>query len=239
MAPRDIMACGLLGSMVGGRICSGYSVMAIKKWSKRLILGILKRLLVLGHRLVGPPHVLAYSRDINNAMLRAFGARVGQNVRIYPPVTLHNIDAGYGNLTIGNNCVVHGNTYLDLAARITLEDGVSLGPGTVVMTHNRYNSNPFLEQHLAHTCGRKDVLIRKGSGVKAGAVIVMGVTIGENSVVAGGAVVNRDVGDKVMVGGVPARVIRTIGVSEQDPGMGQDPTHPAGCDHDGRISIQN
>jgi acetyltransferase-like isoleucine patch superfamily enzyme len=210
------MACGLWGSMVGGGVCTGYSVMAIKTWSKRLILGILKRLLVLAHRLVGPPHILAYSRDINRAMLQAFGARVGQNVNIYPPVTLHNVQAGYGNLTIGDNCVVHGNTYLDLAARITLEDGVSLGPGTVIMTHNRYNHNPFLEQHLAHTCGRRDVLIRKGSGIKAGAVIVMGVTIGKDSVVAGGAVVNRDVGDRMLVGGVPARPIQAIGVSEQE-----------------------
>jgi len=84
---------------------------------------------------------------------------------------------------------------LDLSGRITLEKGVSLGPGVIIMTHNRYNYNPFLEDRLAHTCGIKDVLIKEGAGIKANALIVHGITIGKNAVVAGNAVVNRDVGD--------------------------------------------
>ena len=39
----------------------------------------------------------------------------------------------------------------------------------------------------------------------------MGITIGQDAVVGGGAVVNRDVGDRCFVGGVPARLIRVIG----------------------------
>lgn len=190
--------------------------MSIKACAKKLVLGILKRLLIWTHRLLGPPHILLYSIDINTEMLRAFGAHVGKNVHVFPPVTLHNIRQGYGNLTIGDNCIVHGNTYLDLTSPLTLEAGVSLGPGSIVMTHNRYNFNPFLETHLAHTCGRKGVLIKKGSGIKAGARIVMGVTIGENAVVAAGAVVNRDVADNTFVAGVPARLIKTIGVPEAE-----------------------
>jgi acetyltransferase-like isoleucine patch superfamily enzyme len=190
--------------------------MVVKKYARKFVLGVLKGILIGIHRLLGPPHVLLYGLDLNVAMLRAFGARVGQNVRVWPPVTLHNhMREGYRNLTIGDNCVVHGNTYLDLTSPITLEQGVSLGPGTVVMTHNRYNFNPFLEEHLSHTCGCKGVLIKKGSGIKAGAVIVMGITIGENAVVAAGAVVNRDVPDKAFVAGVPARLIKTIGPTEQ------------------------
>ncbi len=191
--------------------------MAARMLAKKVVLGIIKTLLIWIHRLLGPPHILMYGLEINAALLKAFGAHVGRKVRVYPPVVLHNIAQGYGNLTLGDNCVVQGNTYLDLTARITLEPGVSLGPGTIVMTHNRYNFNPFLEEHLASTCGQKDVLIKRGSGIKAGAVIVMGITIGEDAVVAGGAVVNRDVADKTFVGGVPARLIKSIGTTDEGP----------------------
>ena len=188
--------------------------MGARKYTKRIILAILKRLIIWSYKLVGPPHILHYNLDINASLLKSFGAVVGQNPRIYPPVVIHNAYHGYGNLSIGDNCVIQGNTYLDLTARITLEDGVSLGPGTIIMTHNRYNSNAFLEENLAHTCGEKDVLIKKGAGVKAGSLIVMGVTIGENAVVAGGAVVNRDVAKDCFVGGVPARLIKVVGADK-------------------------
>jgi hypothetical protein len=79
--------------------------MVIKTFAKKLVLAILKRLLIWTHRLLGPPHILMFSIDINTDMLRAFGAHVGKNVHVYPPVTLHNIRQGYGTLTIGDNCM--------------------------------------------------------------------------------------------------------------------------------------
>lgn len=185
--------------------------MAKKKYLKRSILCISKWVLIGIHKILGPPHILKYNLAINAALLRAFGAKVGENPKIFPPLTIYNAYCGYHNLTIGDNCVIQGNVYLDVTGSITLEDGVSLGPGTIVMTHNRYNSNAFLEEHLPHTTGTKAVLIKKGSGIKAGTLIVMGVTIGENVVVAGNAVVNRDVEDRSFVAGVPARLIRVIG----------------------------
>ena len=103
-----------------------------------------------------------------------------------------------------------GNNFLDLTSPITLERGVSLGPGVIIMTHNRYNKNPFLESRLAHTCGKKEVLIKEGSGIKAGAIVTMGVTIGKNVVVGAGAVVNRDIPNNSFAVGMPARVIKEI-----------------------------
>jgi acetyltransferase-like isoleucine patch superfamily enzyme len=104
----------------------------------------------------------------------------------------------------------NGNNFLDLTGNIILEKGVSLGPGVTIMTHNRYNHNRFLEERMAHTCGIKDVLIKEGAGIKAGALITHGITIGKNAVVGGGAVVNRDVPDNCFVAGVPARMVKEI-----------------------------
>ena len=135
-----------------------------------------------------------------------------KNVRLLSPITLHRSDlkTDFSNLTIEEDCVLNGNNYLDVTAKVTLEKGVSLGPGVIVMSHNAYNSNAFLEDRLAHTCGIKPVLIKAGAGIKAGAVIVMGVTIGKNAVVAANAVVNRDVDDNCFVAGVPAKLIKVV-----------------------------
>jgi acetyltransferase-like isoleucine patch superfamily enzyme len=53
-------------------------------------------------------------------------------------------------------------------------------------------------------------LIKRNAWIGAGATILPGVAIGENSIVAAGAVVNKDVPANTIVGGVPAKVIRTI-----------------------------
>ncbi|MHB9027938.1 MAG: acyltransferase, partial [Candidatus Latescibacterota bacterium] len=75
---------------------------------------------------------------------------------------------------------------------------------------NNYNQNGFLDSRLAHTVGKAPVIIRKGAGIKAGALIVHGMSVGENAVVAGNAVVNRDVRANTFVGGVPIKTIKEI-----------------------------
>lgn len=182
----------------------------IKNEVTYLLSRVKQRLLIFFLKLLGTPRILSFNSATNIAILRSFGAKVGDNVSILPPVVLHLAKKGYTNLNIADKCIINGNNFLDLSAHITLEKGVSLGPGVTIMTHNRYNYNPFLEERLAHTCGKKDVLIKEGTGIKAGALITMGVTIGKNSVVAGGAVVNRDIPDSCFVGGVPAKLIKAI-----------------------------
>nr|WP_231402085.1 DapH/DapD/GlmU-related protein [Panacibacter microcysteis] len=55
----------------------------------------------------------------------------------------------------------------------------------------------------------KAVVIKRNAWIGAAATILPGVTIGENAVVAAGAVVNKDVADNTVVGGIPAKVLRT------------------------------
>jgi acetyltransferase-like isoleucine patch superfamily enzyme len=172
---------------------------------------VYRKALILAYRAFGPPRVLLFSSGTNAAVLRAFGATIGiKNVRLHAPITLHGAEKGYSNLSIADDCILNGNNYLDLAGRIVLEEGVSLGPGVMISTHNRYNHNAYLEERLADTCGVRDVTIKRGAGIKAGAVIVMGVTVGENCVVAAGAMVNQNVPPHSIVAGAPARVTRRL-----------------------------
>jgi acetyltransferase-like isoleucine patch superfamily enzyme len=57
----------------------------------------------------------------------------------------------------------------------------------------------------------KPIVVEKGVWIAAGAIIIGGVTIGEHSVIAAGSVVTKDVPANSLVGGNPARVIRSIG----------------------------
>lgn len=183
----------------------------MRKYFQKTLIFLLKYTLIVVFKIIGPPRILQFGWPVNAAILRAFGAKVGkERVFIHSPVILHGGRQGYSNLTIEDNCLLNGNNFLDLSSAITLERGVSLGPGVIIMTHNRYNLNAFLEERLAHTCGTKSVLIKKGSGIKAGAVIVHGITIGQNAVIAAGAVVNRDVPDNCFVAGVPAKLVKEI-----------------------------
>jgi len=183
----------------------------LRKLLQKTLIFLLKNTLILVFKVIGPPRILQFGWPVNAAILRAFGAKVSkEKVFIHSPIILHDAREGYANLTISDGCLLNGNNFLDLSGRITLEKGVSLAPGVIIMTHNRYNHNPFLEERLAHTCGIKDVLVKEGAGIKAGAVIVHGITIGRNAVVAAGAIVNRDVPDSYFVAGVPARLVKEI-----------------------------
>ncbi|CAN5812755.1 hypothetical protein BH23PSE1_BH23PSE1_03310 [soil metagenome] len=161
-------------------------------------------------RIMGPPRVLVYRHEINARLLRAFGARIGQNVMMSAPITLHNAPHGFANLSIAEDCVMNGGAFLDLKCPITLERGVSLGPNVIIMTHNAFNKNPFLEARLPRLVGEKPVLIGRGAGIKAAAVILHGVTIGEEALVAGGSFVSRNVPRRAYVSGVPAVVRRNL-----------------------------
>jgi len=154
---------------------------------------------------------LVYHPEINKKLLRAFGAKIGDNnVRIHGPIILNFKESNFGNLIINDDCVLNGNHFFDLYEKITLEKGVSIGPGVIIMTHNSYDTNSFLNELLANQVGKKAVYIKEGASIKANALITHGVTIGENSVVAGSAVVNRDIQPCHFVVGIPAATKKVI-----------------------------
>ena len=97
------------------------------------------------------------------------------------------------------------NHGLTIMARdgIEIEDDVMIGPGASLLT-----ANHDLYDHQVLLCGK--VTIRKNAWIGAKAMILPGVTVGENAVVAGGSVVTKDVEANTVVGGNPARVLKYL-----------------------------
>lgn len=107
--------------------------------------------------------------------------------------------------TIGKNVFInHGCSFLDLGG-ITIEDDVLIGPQVKLVTEN-HPVDPSNRKSL----DLKSIHIGKNVWLGAGAIILPGVTVGENSIVAAGAVVTKDVPANTIVGGVPARFIKEI-----------------------------
>ncbi|MGZ3833094.1 MAG: DapH/DapD/GlmU-related protein [Mucilaginibacter sp.] len=109
------------------------------------------------------------------------------------------------HIKLGSNIFInHACTFLDLGG-ITIEDDVQIGPKVNLITEN----HP-LDPSNRKSLDLKSILIKRNAWIGAAATILPGVTIGENAVVAAGAVVNKDVAANTVVGGIPAKVIRTI-----------------------------
>lgn len=106
---------------------------------------------------------------------------------------------------IGKNAFInHDCTFLDIGG-ITIEDDVLIGPKVSLITES-HPLNPIERKVLLV----KPVVIKRNAWIGAGATILPGVTVGENSVVAAGAVVSKDVAANTVVAGIPATVIKII-----------------------------
>ena len=140
----------------------------------------------------------------------------GNGLAVYAPFYCE-----YGvNIHVGKGCFVNYKcTFLDVAP-ITLADGVWIGANVTLATPN----HPFIaEERLPadYPDGYHDleyaapITIKNGCWICSGVTVCGGVTIGENSIVAAGAVVSRDVPPNSVVAGVPAKVIREINESDR------------------------
>ncbi|MCW3089961.1 MAG: acetyltransferase [Ferruginibacter sp.] len=129
------------------------------------------------------------------------GAEIDASTTVFVPFYTN-----FGRFTtIGKNVFInHACTFLDMGG-ITIEDDVLIGPKVNLITEN-HPLNPADRRALI--C--KPILIKRNAWIGAAATILPGVTIGENAVVAAGAVVTADVAANTIVGGIPAKHLKDI-----------------------------
>ncbi|WP_438497093.1 sugar O-acetyltransferase [Paenibacillus sp. IHBB 3054] len=129
------------------------------------------------------------------------GAEVDDTFDLLPPFYT---DFGR-NIRVGKNVFInHACSFMDRGG-ITIEDHVLIGPKVNLITIN-HPLNPA--QRQSTVCA--PILIKRNAWIGIGAMVMPGVTIGENSVVSAGAVVTKDVPPNTVVAGVPAKIIKTI-----------------------------
>ena len=141
--------------------------------------------------------------EIRALFSQLIGQKVDESFLLIPPF----YTAGGDEIRVGRQVFVNQNcTFYDLGG-LDISDDVMIGPNVSIITTGH---PPEPSQRRSATIG-KPIVIERGVWIAAGAIIIGGVTVGEHSVVAAGSVVTKDVPANSLVGGNPARVIRSIG----------------------------
>jgi acetyltransferase-like isoleucine patch superfamily enzyme len=142
--------------------------------------------------------------------LSEHGVVVGDNVTILRNTIIECTgvirELGIG-ITIGNNVGIAQNCFIQVRGKVEIGCDVIIGPGVSIFSeaHNSKRTDiPIVTQGET----RMDVKIGNDVWIGSNSTILGGVTIGDSSIIAAGAVVNRDVPAFSIVAGVPAKVIK-------------------------------
>lgn len=157
-------------------------------------------------------------------------AKIGKIARMHGKCTINN----NGNLEIGEKFCAYGNP---VPVRITIENkessliigdhvflnyGVDIGCKKSIIIGNevkigQYTTIMDSNYHLVDInddLDGKEIIIKDNVWIGVRCIVLPGVTIGENSVVASGSIVTKDVPPNVLVGGSPAKVIKELDISD-------------------------
>lgn len=139
------------------------------------------------------------TNQVRERLSEITGSPIDETTTIFPPFYTN-----FGRFTtLGKNVFIKGAcSFLDIGG-ITIEDDVLIGPRVNITSEN----------HPLDPSGRKTLIlapvhIKRNAWIGAGATILPGVTVGENAVVAAGAVVSRDVPPNTVVAGIPAKIVK-------------------------------
>ena len=141
--------------------------------------------------------------------LMLFGTKIGNGSIIMNVKFFNWHHKGPQGLTIGKDCFIGDETLIDLYDKVVLEDQVTLAQRVTVLTHLNvgYKNHP-LQKFFPKSS--KPVIFKRGSVVAAAATILPGITVGQQSFVAAGSVVTKNVPANSLVAGVPAKVVKVF-----------------------------
>jgi acetyltransferase-like isoleucine patch superfamily enzyme len=139
---------------------------------------------------------------IREAWCELTGATVDDRFMLIPPVyTDHGV-----NIRVGRNVFINQCCTLTDIGGIEIGDDVMIGPNVSLIS----SGHPLDPERRRREVTAAPITIGRNVWLGAGATVLQGVTVGDDAVVAAGAVVTRDVPPATLVAGVPARVVKAV-----------------------------
>ena len=152
--------------------------------------------------LIGANAIIYICSDIADHVLVADLASIRENTSIDEYTIIGRGVTIENYVKIGKRCKLESNCYI--TAYSDLADYVFIAPGVVTSNDNYIGRTEERKKHF------EGITVKKGGRIGAGAVILPGKVIGEDALIAAGSVVTKDVPARMVVMGVPARVIRNV-----------------------------
>ncbi|MCP2036496.1 acetyltransferase-like isoleucine patch superfamily enzyme [Planomicrobium sp. HSC-17F08] len=144
--------------------------------------------------------------EVQELFSRLAGKTVDPSFALFPPFYT---DCGK-NIRIGKNVFINSGCRFQDQGGITIGDGSLIGHNAVLATLNH-----DMDPQKRSTMHPAPITIGKNVWIGANVTVVPGVEIGDGAVIAAGAVVTRNVPANVIAGGVPAKVIKQIEISQE------------------------
>ena len=142
---------------------------------------------------------------IRYIILKSLIKECGDNVRIGCNVTIVH----WHELSLGSNISIHDNCYIDGAGSLIIKNNVSIAHNSSILTTNHSWQDKLIPIKYNAVTLQK-VIINDDVWVGCACRILAGVEIGSRSVIASGAVVNKNVLSNSIYAGVPAKFIKQI-----------------------------
>ena|SRR3989344_3091048 len=164
---------------------------------------------VIYHHLIN--HFL-FLPPFRKLFLQIIGAKIGKDSIIMDVKFFNWHHKGPAGLKVGSECFIGDEALIDLFNSVVLEDHVTIAQRVTILTHTNvgFSDHP-LQRYFPKSS--KKVIFRSGCVVGAVSIILPGVTVGQESFVAAGSVVTKNVPPHSLVAGVPAKIIRRINKS--------------------------
>ena len=135
--------------------------------------------------------------------LKTISRSVGDNVAIHENVYLHFPE----NIKFGNNVSIHPMCYIDACGKIDIGNEVSIAHSTTILSTSHVYDNltiPIKDQDYKI----EKTSIEDGVWIGAKSTVLLGVTLGKNSIVGANSLVNKDIPENAVVGGIPAKTLK-------------------------------
>ena len=152
-------------------------------------------------------------------LLRKAGAKIGKGGTYMGPFTITSTPIKLEHLSIGDGSIINIGVHFEIGAPITIGRYTGIGHEVMFLTttHDMHESDYplYLSRVGMPIC--RPIAVEDGAWIGARSIILPGVRIGTGAVVAAGSIVSRDVPPHTLVGGIPAKPIRTLKTGQETP----------------------